>query len=360
MSMAEVNALPANGYKVASVFSGGGGSCLGYRMAGFNVVWANEFLLHAQQTYKDNAAAHSYMDPRDIKQVLAADVLEKTGLSTGELDVFDGSPPCQAFSTAGKLDKGWGKLKSYENGAKQKNEDLFLEYIRLLNDLQPKMFVAENVSGMVRGVSKGYFLRYLESMKMCGYKVVAKVLDAQWLGVPQRRRRVIFVGVRNDLNGTFQFPKPFAYRYSVKDAIEYAELIVCNGTENVATDLEHTYNETISAEHSRILCRCGWDAGKRRSLDLPCETVLTSGVGPRALAGTYFARAGETMPRRFHTNEIKAVCGYPNDFIFKGTESQICARLGNSVPPLMMLQVAKQLKICLDQINENKTNGTKD
>lgn len=195
-SMAEISALPWNGFKVVSTFSGCGGSCTGYRMAGFKVVWANEFVPSAQASYKANAAADCIIDPRDIKLVKPEEILEAIGLKAGELDLFDGSPPCQAFSTAGKREKGWGKAKSYEHGAKQCNETLFDQYVRLLRGLKPKTFVAENVSGLVKGTAKGYFLEILDALKVSVYRVTCRVLDAQWLGVPQQRQRTIFVGVR--------------------------------------------------------------------------------------------------------------------------------------------------------------------
>jgi hypothetical protein len=104
-SMAEIEALPWNGYRVASTFSGCGGSCLGYRMAGYRVVYANEFIEEAQRTYKANHP-NSFLDTRDIRQVKPEDVLERAGVDRGELDLFDGSPPCSAFSTAGKRAAG--------------------------------------------------------------------------------------------------------------------------------------------------------------------------------------------------------------------------------------------------------------
>lgn len=167
LSMSEVAAIPWNGFKVASTFSGCGGSCLGYRMAGFRVVWANEFVPIAQESYRANMSEGAILDGRDIHDVKPAEILAAAQLKAGELDLLDGSPPCQAFSTAGTREKGWGKAKEYEHGAKQCNETLFDEYIRLLRGLQPKTFVAENVSGLVKGTAKGWFLEILREMKAC-------------------------------------------------------------------------------------------------------------------------------------------------------------------------------------------------
>ena len=172
-SMVAIAAIPWNGFTVISTFSGCGGSCLGYRMAGFKVLWANEFVPMAQASYRANAAPESLLNTQDIRDVTAADILTATGLAVGDLDILDGSPPCQAFSMAGKRAKGWGHQHTYEHGARQKNETLFTEYVRLVHDLQPKVFVAENVSGLVKGVAKGFFKEILRDLKACGYQVEA-------------------------------------------------------------------------------------------------------------------------------------------------------------------------------------------
>ena len=222
-SMAEIEALPWNGYNVISTFSGCGGSCLGYRMAGFKVRWASEFIPAAQEVYKLNHP-DSILDTRDIRQVQPQEILDAIGLGVGEIDIMDGSPPCASFSTAGKLEAGWGKVKKYSD-TQQRTDDLFFEYSRLVKGLQPKVFVAENVSGLVKGTAKGYFKMILQDLKDCGYTVTAKLLDAQWLGVPQMRQRIIFVGVRNDLVEEFgvkpAHPTPLSYQYTVRDALPW-------------------------------------------------------------------------------------------------------------------------------------------
>lgn len=222
-SMQEIEAIEPNGYKVVSTFSGGGGTSTGARLAGFKVVYANEFVPAASATYRANHP-HTHLDGRDIRLVTAQDIFERTGLVRGELDVFEGSPPCASFSLAGKRQAGWGKVKAYSD-TRQRVDDLFFEYARLLKDLQPKVFVAENVAGLVRGAAKGYFLEILAALKACGYTVASRKLDAQWLGVPQTRERIIFVGVRNDLVAQYgvvpAFPKPLPYRYTVREALPH-------------------------------------------------------------------------------------------------------------------------------------------
>ena len=143
---------------VVSTFAGAGGSSLGYSMAGFRELLAVEWDDNAVATFKlnfpDVPVYHG-----DIAKLSVEQVLEMTGLQPGELDVFDGSPPCQGFSTAGK--------RIIDDPRNQ----LFREYVRLLRGLKPKVFVMENVSGMVKGKMKLVFVEILKELKASGYKV---------------------------------------------------------------------------------------------------------------------------------------------------------------------------------------------
>jgi len=376
-SIAEIQAIPWNGFRVVSTFSGCGGSCLGYRMAGFKVIWANEFVPAAQDSYRANMEPDCILDPRDIREVTAKEILAATGLIKGELDLFDGSPPCQAFSTAGKREKGWGKAKTYEHGAKQCNERLFDEYIRLLRDLKPKVFVAENVSGLVKGTAKGMFLEILAALKASGYRVICRVLDAQWLGVPQMRQRTIFIGVRKDLNLDPVHPKPLSYRYSVQDALPWISKVIHDprgqfavreqdgSRPNDAITLCNACHLKVEAETdiSRFAIGKEWDKLKpgeqstrffslqRASPEKPSPCVTKT-------AGTTQSAAGVTHPferRKFSIAELKRICAFPDDFILTGSYSQQWERLGNSVPPVMMFHIAKTIR---DEIL-NKVMGRK-
>lgn len=218
-TMAETVMVPRHGLKVVSTFSGCGGTCLGFRWAGFETLWASEFVLAAREVYKLNHPGVP-VDARDIRDVKPEDILETIGLNRGELDVLEGSPPCASFSTAGRREASWGKVVKYSE-TKQRVDDLFFEFARILEGLMPRAFVAENVSGLVKGKAKGYFKDILKALRAPGYKVIAKVLDAQWLGVPQKRQRVIFFGVRDDLGVDPRTPLPLGYRYSVADALPW-------------------------------------------------------------------------------------------------------------------------------------------
>ena len=331
-SMAEIAALPWNGFTAASTFSGCGGSSLGYRMAGFRVLYANEFIPAAQESYRANAAPYTFLDTRDIRQVQPQDILEKIGLAPGELDLLDGSPPCASFSTAGKREAGWGKVKKYSD-SEQRTDDLFFEFARLLRGLQPKTFVAENVSGLVKGTAKGYFLEILRELKACGYNVACKVLDAQWLGVPQSRQRTIFVGVRNDLGPAPSHPRPLPYRYCLAD---------------ILIDGERSEKESDIA---RYCTGKEWDTLKegeqsekyfslvRTDRDKPCPTICASHGSPGIASVTH-----PVEKRKFSIAELKRICGFPDDFILKGTYPQQWERCGRSVPPVMMSHIAATIR----------------
>lgn len=211
-----------NGYQVVSTFSGCGGSCLGLEMAGYQILYANEFVEAARDTYRLNHEGVE-LDGRDIRTVTGQDILKLINKKKGEIDLLEGSPPCASFSTAGSRNKNWGKVKQYSD-TQQRADDLFFEFTRLLKEIQPKVFVAENVSGLVKGKAIGYFKNIIREMREQGYEVESQLLDASYLGVPQSRQRLIFIGVRQDLVKKFdvhpQFPKPLPYRYAIKDVLD--------------------------------------------------------------------------------------------------------------------------------------------
>lgn len=331
-SMTEIAALPWNGFNVVSTFSGCGGSSLGYKMAGFRVLWANEFIPAAQDTYRANHPT-TILDTGDIRKVTVDSILEATGLKVGELDLFDGSPPCASFSTSGLREKAWGKVKDYSD-TKQRVDDLFYEYTRLLKGLQPKVFVAENVSGLVKGTAKGQFIEILAALRDCGYRVDAKVLDAQWLGVPQMRQRLIFIGVRNDLNAKPAHPQPLIYRYSVRDA--WADV--------PEDDNVRSFKDTKLYPH---WLQCDSKGNNERRLNLKrlrwhepsnsiCQTMSNS-PGTAAIAHP-------DEPRYPTIAELKRIGGFPDDFILTGDFSKQWERIGRAVPPVMMMHIASTIR----------------
>jgi DNA (cytosine-5)-methyltransferase 1 len=340
--MSEIREIPWNGFTVASTFSGCGGSSLGYKMAGFKVMWASEFIEAAQATYRANHP-DTILDCRDIRAVKPEEVLNALGMKSGELDLLDGSPPCASFSTAGKREAGWGKVKKYSDKT-QRTDDLFYEYVRLLKGIQPKVFVAENVSGLVKGTAKGYFLEILAALKASGYRVTCRVLDAQWLGVPQQRQRTIFIGVREDLNLEPAHPKPLAYRYSVLDALPWIIK-----ADHDTSGIMSAGNITDKPLPTIMAGRAGThftEAVRDKRGAFGKEGSISNAPSPAIMAGTVgnLWMQGPTEKRKFTIDELKRICAFPDDFTLCGSYAQQWERLGNSVPPLMMKAIASTIR----------------
>ena len=345
-TMAEIQEIPYNGYNVVSTFSGGGGSCLGYRMAGFRVLYANEFVEEAQKTYKANHP-ETILDTRDIRTVKPEDILSAINLKKGEIDLFDGSPPCCAFSTAGKREKSWGQKRAYSDGKSQQIENLFYEYIRLLDGLQPKCFIAENVSGLVKGTAIGYFKEFLRDMKGCGYNVKAKLLNAKWLGVPQSRERLIFIGTRNDLDIEPAFPKPFPYIYNLRDAFdglpedrEEKDRLIAEIKDyaigKILSQLPKNPPHKISAA---TIKNGSYFNLIRSSFNDPCPTLCQMGATQSCACA-----CACDEDRRFTIAEVKRITSLPDDFILTGSYRQQYERAARMVPPVMMMNIAAAIK----------------
>jgi DNA (cytosine-5)-methyltransferase 1 len=206
-SMGEIRARPKNGLVAVGSFSGCGGSSLGLKMAGWDVKAAIEFIPAAAETYRANFPETTVFE-RDIRKVTAEEILEAIGMERGELDLFEGSPPCASFSSAGAGAKDWGKEKKYSD-SKQRTDDLFYEWVRLLEGFYPRAFIAENVPGLVSGRALSEYAHLITGeLGKRGYRVSATVLNAANYGVPQERKRLIFVGIRTDEDVTWTFPGP--------------------------------------------------------------------------------------------------------------------------------------------------------
>ena len=182
--------------KVFSCFACGGGSTMGYKLAGFDVLGCNEIDPKMMGAYKANHnPKYSFLEPIQTFK-------DWTDLPDElfDLDILDGSPPCSSFSMAGAREKGWGQEKKFREGqAKQVLDTLFFDFIDLAKRLQPKVVIAENVKGLLQGNAIKYYRKVHKELSAAGYCVTAFLLDASKMGVPQKRERVFVIGVRNDL-----------------------------------------------------------------------------------------------------------------------------------------------------------------
>lgn len=178
---------------VFSTFACGGGSSMGYKRAGYRVLGNCEIDPKIAAVYAANLhPAMSYVE--DIRDFNRRDDLPDELYA---LDVLDGSPPCSTFSTAGIREKAWGVEKRFAEGQKlQRLDDLFFAYLETVGKLRPKCFVAENVMGLVAGNARGYVHEIVRDAQAMGYAVQVFRLNAAFMGVPQRRERVFFVGNR--------------------------------------------------------------------------------------------------------------------------------------------------------------------
>ena len=217
-------------FTVISTFAGGGGSSTGYRLAGGKILCVNEFVEAAVETYKANYPNTPVL-VEDIKKLNGEDFLKAAGIQKGELDILDGSPPCSAFSVAGKREKGWDQEKIYSDGKKVENiEDLFFEFIRIAKDIQPKVIIGENVAGILMGEAIKKYNEIINEFEKIGYTAVGQVLNAADYGTPQGRQRCFFVAIRNDIvdkaglnfmtMANEVYPQKLDKQVSLKEAIE--------------------------------------------------------------------------------------------------------------------------------------------
>ena len=301
---------------VISLFAGCGGSSLGYSMAGYRELLAVEWDDNAVETFKLNFLEVPVYHG-DIAKLSVEDVLARASLQPEELDVLDGSPPCQGFSTAGKREMG------------DSRNQLFREYVRLLRGLRPKVFVMENVSGMVKGKMKLIFVEILKELKASGYKVSVRLLNAMYFHVPQSRQRLIFIGVREDV-GKPSHPRPCARPVALREALnglvdqkQIAPALYPNQRKH--------YAETRrgKSHHKRFaLVRLDWGA--------TAPTILKpSGSG---------GHMHPDEPRLLNTGELQRLATFPDGFRFSGTWNNSVNRIGNSVPPLLMRAIAQHIR----------------
>jgi len=320
---------------VISTFAGCGGSSLGYHLAGFRELLAVEWDQNAVDTFRlnfpDVPVYHG-----DIAKLTGAECMKLAGIGPGELDVFDGSPPCQGFSTAGKR-----KFDDPRNS-------LFKEYARLLREIQPRVFVMENVTGMVKGVMKQAYLAIIAELRACGYRARGEVLNAMYFNVPQSRERVIIIGVRNDLGIEPTHPRPQTREITLRQA--FAGLPESDGTEipypdwlaNAVREIvrrETTGNKTKATAFKKYKGTSGGAFNFRRlDWNRSCTTIIKSFVSVSWL--------GHPDDRRFlNLGELKRCASFPDSFRFVGDfRKDIVARIGNSVPPNLMFAIASHIK----------------
>lgn len=311
---------------VISTFAGTGGSSLGYKWAGFHELLAIDWEEHAVECFKANFPEVPVWH-KDITKVTSTEILDFCKLKPSELDVFDGSPPCQGFSTAGKRQ------------VTDPRNDLFMHYCRLIQELQPKVFVMENVSEMAKGTMKGKFLEILRTLKSMNYEVKCKQMNAMYYGVPQSRQRLIFIGVRKDLNKTPQFPIPSNKVISVKEALKV------NGYQEYRHNYSKgkvSFSKVSFSKPSLTITKTIPVKFHRGQFDKKhMNTMNTMNTITKTPSARFVFDGYERLPT---IEEVLILCSFPTDWKMEGSFNQKWARLGNAVMPKFMEAIAKTIK----------------
>lgn len=336
--------------KIASLFAGAGGLDLGFKRAGFDVVWANEYDSTIWQTFEANFPGTT-LDRRSIVDVPASAIPDVDGIV--------GGPPCQSWSEAGA-----------RRGITDKRGQLFYEYIRILNEKQPKFFLAENVSGMLHPQHKDALASIIASFEDAGFVVSWKLLNANDYEVPEDRKRVIIVGYRKDLGLRFQHPEPLQARLVLRDAIGDLPNAVpaldknkTNGDNVLVANHEYMTGgfSTIYMSRNRV-----------RSWEEPSFTIQAGGrhapIHPQAPAMELvekdvrrFVPGQENLYRRLSVRECARIQTFPDDFVFHYRDvGDGYKMVGNAVPVQFAFHLARQIAEDMGTLQASKVQSGRD
>lgn len=299
-----------HGTTVMTTFACGGGSTMGYKLAGYDVVAANDIDPQMAKVYKANH------NPKQFFLCGIKELLERDDLP--QVDILDGSPPCSLFSTTGVREEGWQKEKMFREGqAKQILDDLFFDFIDLAEKMQPKIVIAENVKGMIIGNAKWYTREVVRRLNKIGYTCQVFLFNAATMGVPQRRERVFFI----------------AYKANVKLQMNFSEMPIkfkeISDSEDKQGNLTEMY---IDYWHK---AKEGGSVGKfvskrKENWNMTPRTVVSGGRN-------YHPH----LVRELNNNEVSLIGSWPLDYEFQKVDPQYL--IGMSVPPVMMAQVSHQV-----------------
>lgn len=328
---------------VVSLFAGCGGSSTGYQMAGYRELLAVEWV-------KKWAAVIQYNYPEvpvyigDIKELTDQQALDLAGIKQGELDVLDGSPPCQGFSLSGKRKAG------------DPRSALFKEYIRLLKAFRPKALLMENVSGLVKGKMKIVFSEIMTELNNAGYQVEAQIINAKYHGVPQSRQRLIIIGTRNDLSLEPSHPKPQQSPISAETALE--------NVDNDPAEIDWLIKQFKISSYGEydILWKTtktgnGADIAYKRRTGKNAfynQKILDPKLPAPTLTSMAFSNTSTAWhrkePRSISSSELKRLGSFPDEFKYpdvgKINHKHLLAvnTIGNSVPPMLARSLALHIK----------------
>lgn len=327
-----------NGLKVFSCFACGGGSTMGYKLAGCDVIGDLEIDPRMNEIYVANHnPAHNFcMDIRDFNNIpnaqLPADLFD--------LDILDGSPPCTTFSISGDREESWGKKKKFREGqTAQTLDDLSFVFIETVAKLKPRVVIMENVEGITLGAAWEYVQRIYKELNGAGYSVNHWLLKGEKMGIPQKRHRVFFVAVRNDLQKN---PKEFDMCFNYAP-VTYGEIKDGKGRET-SDYMEKILREARETEKDGVAAwnRLYNNGGKKRMFfnSILCQNAdvlqtITSG---------HNCMFDYENKKTISTNDIIHAQTFPEDYNFiKFTFANINYACGMSVPPVMIKRIVLRL-----------------
>ena len=318
--------------KVASLFCGCGGTDVGL-LGGFDflgdnyaknpmeIVYANDIEESACRIFEENFGV--IPDRRDIRTVPASEI--------PEIDVLTGGFPCQSFSIVAQNPK--------RLGYKDERGMLFFEMCRILREKQPKCFIAENVKGLLSANKGEAFPLIISEFEKSGYQVTHKLINAAAFGVPQKRERVIIVGIRNDLGFKYEFPN---------DVLAEDEYAVLGSVVENRVDEKYFFSE--KAVHGMRAAKRDMNKGRAQDLNKPCNTV-GSHLAKVSLNSTDPVLLDGGRYRRFTPREVARIQSFPESFKLIGVEGAQYRALGNAIPPVMFWYVSHQLCQLLKENN---------
>ncbi|HBC22074.1 MAG TPA: DNA (cytosine-5-)-methyltransferase [Porphyromonadaceae bacterium] len=302
--------------KIVSLFSGAGGLDLGFVQAGHTIVWANDVYSDAVATYRENIGSH----------IVEADIHDIDSKDIPDCDMVMGGFPCQGFSVA--------NTKRHSGDARN---DLYKELLRVIRDKRPKYFLAENVKGILSLGKGAVFSMILRDFADTGYNVTYKVLNSANYGVPQRRERVIIVGIRNDLSVTYDFPNETHSEHCGNGLCKWvsvAEALAVFPDPDMPNSIpNHSYSKYK-------LNFNGYIGHRPLNPDKPAPTVTARGDNK----GGVVILPHPSNLRRMTCRELAAIQSFPPDFRFCGNNSSVYRQIGNAVPVRLAYCLAVQFK----------------
>lgn len=335
-------------FTTIELFAGAGGLALGVEKAGFESIGLVELDKDACDSLRLNRPNWNVICD-DIANISCLDLEELFQIEKGKLDLLSGGAPCQSFSYAGK-----------RLGLEDARGTLFYHYAMFLEKLQPKMFLFENVKGLLTHNKGKTYQTILNIFEDSGYKIQKEVLNAWNYGVAQKRERLITIGIRNDLKDKirYEFPEPYKYKPVLRDVLQNVpESIAIPYGESKRKIFELVppggYWRDIDPEIAKAYMKSCWNMEggrtgilRRMSMDEPSLTVLTSPSQKQT------ERCHPLEARPFTVRENARCQSFPDDWLFCGSAMSQYKQVGNAVPVNLAYEVAKKLHDALEGENE--------